>query len=84
VTSITDNNNGDYTVNFTNAMPDANYASVISMSRTSGNTTLIPVNRIDAVNTPTSSAFRFNTGIPNSSRVFQAEDAAWLSVAIFR
>jgi hypothetical protein len=26
VTSITDNNTGDYTVNFTNAMPDANYS----------------------------------------------------------
>jgi len=28
VTSITDNGNADYTVNFTNAMPDANYAVV--------------------------------------------------------
>lgn len=26
VTSITDNGTGDYTVNFTNAMPDANYS----------------------------------------------------------
>jgi hypothetical protein len=26
VSSITDNNTGDYTINFTNAMPDANYA----------------------------------------------------------
>ena len=29
VTSITDNGTGDYTVNFTNAMPDANYCSVL-------------------------------------------------------
>jgi len=28
VSSITDNGTGDYTVNFTNAMPDANYAVV--------------------------------------------------------
>ena len=28
VTSITDNNTGQYTVNFTNAMPDANYSTV--------------------------------------------------------
>lgn len=28
VTSITDNGVGDYTVNFTNAMPDINYAAV--------------------------------------------------------
>ena len=29
VTSITDNGTGDYTVNFTTAMPDANYAGFI-------------------------------------------------------
>jgi hypothetical protein len=28
VSSITDNGTGDYTVNFSNAMPDANYATV--------------------------------------------------------
>ena len=28
VTSITDNGTGDYTINFTNALPDANYAPV--------------------------------------------------------
>jgi hypothetical protein len=30
VSSITDNGTGDYTVNFTTAMPDVNYASVVS------------------------------------------------------
>ena len=30
VSSITDNGDGDYTVNFTTAMPDANYAALIS------------------------------------------------------
>ena len=30
VTSITDNGTGDYTVNFTNAMPDANYCAVMT------------------------------------------------------
>ena len=30
VSSITDNNTGDYTVNFTTAMPDENYAVCIS------------------------------------------------------
>lgn len=33
VSSITDNGTGDYTVNFTTAMPDANYAAQISGSR---------------------------------------------------
>lgn len=84
VTSITDNGTGDYTINFTTAMPDVNYSSNISIARCAGNTTLIPSNRIDAVNTPTASAFRFQTGVPDSSRVFQAEDSAWISVSIFR
>ena len=37
VSSVTDNGTGDYTVNFTTAMPDANYAAVASAeSRTVG------------------------------------------------
>lgn len=32
VTSITDNGAGNYTVNFTNAMPDANYSCVASVN----------------------------------------------------
>jgi hypothetical protein len=32
VSSITDNGTGDYTVNFTNAMPDANYAAIATIS----------------------------------------------------
>ena len=38
VTSITDNGVGDYTVNFTNAMPDANYAPTTWGQGVSGNT----------------------------------------------
>ena len=37
VTSITDNGTGDYTVNFTTAMPDANYSLVGTLSATSLN-----------------------------------------------
>ena len=33
VSSITDNGAGDYTVNFTTAMPDANYAPAIATQR---------------------------------------------------
>jgi uncharacterized protein (AIM24 family) len=36
VTSITDNGNGDYTVNFTTAMPDANYSVVASSGGAAG------------------------------------------------
>jgi hypothetical protein len=38
VSSITDNGAGDYTVNFTNAMPDANYATIGSASGNSSYT----------------------------------------------
>jgi len=37
VSSITDNGVGDYTVNFTTAMPDANYSCVTSAARTVNN-----------------------------------------------
>jgi hypothetical protein len=36
VSSITDNGTGDYTVNFTTAMPDANYAAVIASAMGGG------------------------------------------------
>ena len=37
VTSITDNGTGDYTVNFTTAMPDVNYCYTLAAERTSNN-----------------------------------------------
>lgn len=43
VTSITDHGTGDYTINFTTAMPDANYAVVGSTSYTPGGATAAPV-----------------------------------------
>jgi hypothetical protein len=58
VSSITDNGTGDYTVNFTTAMPDANYqASGVASRASSANTGMI---------TPldsgfSSSSFRFTT-----------------------
>jgi hypothetical protein len=33
VSSITDNGTGDYTINFTNALPDANYAAIATAKR---------------------------------------------------
>jgi hypothetical protein len=59
VTSITDNGTGDYTVNFTNAMPNANYAFNISISDVSGNTSLIGL--VDNTTAPTTSATRIKT-----------------------
>jgi len=37
VSSITDNGTGDYTVNFTTAMPDANYAVEVSSLASASN-----------------------------------------------
>ena len=41
VSSITDNGTGDYTVNFTTAMPDANYSAVGSTGVSSGSVGLM-------------------------------------------
>jgi len=38
VSSITDNGTGDYTINFTTAMPDANYSAVIYNNASTGTT----------------------------------------------
>jgi len=60
VTSITDNGTGDYTVNFTTAMTDANYSFVTSAFRTTDETF---VGRSSVA--PTTSAVRllsFNRG----------------------
>ena len=50
VSSITDNGTGDYTVNFTTAMPDANYSAVITTSRDG-------VGQGNALNPPLSDSF---------------------------
>lgn len=42
VSSITDNGTGDYTVNFTNVMPDANYVPVFSWADAALNNTTSP------------------------------------------
>lgn len=65
VSSITDHGAGDYTVNFTNALPDANYAAVVNIGF-SGTTSSrafylfgSPANGVRVA--PTTSGFRFGT-----------------------
>ena len=77
VSSITDNGTGDYTVNFTNALPDANYASVTTNSW-EGETLGIPV--VASSPAPTTSACRFKT----VSQSVVAQDTTRATVAIFR
>ena len=75
VSSITDNQTGDYTVNFTTAMPDANYAEAIS----AGSSTGIFLAYYPAI-TKTSSALRLRTaGISAQSLT----DVEWVSASIF-
>lgn len=60
VTSITDNNTGDFTVNITNALTDANYSIAGSVQ---SNGSVIDLWCIKDGTTPTSSAFTvFNAG----------------------
>lgn len=85
VSSITDNGVGDYTVNFTNALPDANYAASGSAQWSGansmpgfhpfvfGNGTLTP---------PTTGGFRFV--MAGSGALAQAQDCAYVTTAVHR
>jgi hypothetical protein len=72
VSSITDNGTGDYTVNFTTAMSDANYAGVAIGSYT--------YSVIGISTAPTTSAFRFAFKNPTSAD----GDSTYVMAAIFR
>lgn len=84
VTSITDNGTGDYTVNFTTAMPDANYAATGSGQNISGLYSSITLNSnsngVAGVTNPTTTAFRFTITAGGIGVV----DSAYVNVAIFR
>lgn len=78
VTSITDNGTGDYTVNFTNAMTDANYSFAISAGRYDS---AFPVPVGGRTTQPTSTSMRiYTTSTDGASGV----DPAQVSVAFFR
>jgi len=79
VSSITDNGVGDYTVNFTTALADANYSCVAS-SGTAASDYRIAVPNFNAA--PTSSACRLRTGTPSGAG--PATDDLYVNVAIFR
>jgi hypothetical protein len=85
VTSITDNGTGDYTVNITTALPDANYSITGTTSMIFG----VSYNGALAINTnnttaaevaPTTTAFRVATRNSAATNV----DIAYINVAIFR
>lgn len=78
VSSITDNGTGDYTVNFTTALADANYAAQ-AWAATSGSTGNFIATQ-SSTTTPTASALRLVTR--NNSAV--ANDLDYVQVAVFR
>jgi hypothetical protein len=79
VTSITDNGTGDYTVNFTTAMPDANYSTVLACGMTSSTYSAILGTASLVAATTTSRRFSVNAPVSGT-----AVDFAEISVAIFR
>lgn len=80
VSSLTDNGVGDYTVNFTTAMSDANYSPVFGGTFNASGTTRD--NNIGVRNNvaPTTAALRINVFEPNTGLI----DALYCNVAIFR
>jgi hypothetical protein len=81
VTSITDNGAGDYTVNFTTAMPDANYSvSGTASANVTGNRPW-SVNPLDAY-AQTTTTYRFT--VMESGVAGGLVDSARVSIAIFR
>lgn len=82
VSSITDNGVGDYTVNFSNAMPDADYVVVATGSGVSG-TNFTPSVGPSSTVAPTTGAVRISADGSNGT-VTAARDSARVSVAIFR
>jgi len=82
VSSITDNTTGDYTVNFTTAMVDADYSAIISTDNGSSGTGVIANFDVDATATPLLvGSVRIQTA--NSVNPAGNVDPAIVTVAIF-
>jgi hypothetical protein len=80
VSSITDNGTGDYTVNFTNSMPDANYCNVFTAGRGDSNDVRVaqPINPLVG-----SLTFVTRAGTQGASTNAK-EDMENIFVAVFR
>jgi endoglucanase Acf2 len=78
VTSITDNGAGDYTINFTTALSDANYGFNLSCQGAGAGNTLIGVEQHQGT-TPTASAIRVLVKQNNTSL-----DRDYVCASIFR
>jgi hypothetical protein len=76
VSSITDNGTGDYTVNFTTALVDANYSPCGTTGATAANNVFVG----GANAAPTTTAYRLNTRTTANTN----GDTEYVNVAIFR
>ena len=88
VSSITDNGVGDYTVNFTTAMVDANY-SVVGSGQGNGDFNrgagaIFDLPKLGT--TPTTSAIRFTTGVGSSINAFPGAfyDCIYIYLSVLR
>ncbi len=80
VSSITDNNTGDYTVNFSTAMPDANYSVQVTRARVDVNLKAGVLNSGIATG-----SVRVLTGVGSASTPSGGvEDADYVFVSVFR
>ena len=79
ISNVTYNSAGDYIVNFTNAMPDVNYCTMI----TGGGTTSGFLSRDGADQNKTINAIRIYTAT-QSGGTTTAADVAQVNVTIFR
>lgn len=77
VGSVTKNGTGDYTVNFTNTLSDANYVTVLTSRYTSG-TVSYPL--LESATVPTTTTVRIVNQTYNSSGY---TDTNYFNVAIF-
>lgn len=78
ISSITKNGGGNYTVNFTNALIDANFGAVVGAGRGSSSTSVYGILPQDSA--PTISTIRVVTAINSTT----PQDADYCSVSAFR
>jgi hypothetical protein len=81
VSSITDNGVGDYTINYTTAMPDANYTYLATTSQPNFNYPRV-IGNLDS-DAPTTTALRIKTAWSDAGTA-HPEDEIYINVAIFR
>jgi len=84
VSSITDNGTGDYTVNFTNAMPDVNFSFIGICSLESGTVRVASITDDTLNKARTTNSFSVLTKDVNSGVVAAVFDPEYVNIAVFR